>query len=222
MEMNNVKKKLPLIFLILGGLLILGGVLVLVFGAGSSIGFLKVMFIITGIVMILLGATCIYFASTVSGKVDPNFFLYETATKTNMPLDELTFDHVNRKMTYFMSRIATNAREVWEKDVVGSDNEIFGEDNQFRPLAAYKALFDLIDRGNDTVWQLYLNASDDIIDSIADALVLGEDTELAKAIKHLHGTADGDFEKTRKFLSDNKLYIQKKMLKFVKANIEKF
>ncbi len=222
MDNNNMKKKLPLIFFILGGILILGGMLMLIFGASGSQGFLRVMFIITSVIMIMLGGVCIYFVSTISGKVDPNFFLYETATKTNMPLEDLSFDHVNRKMTYFMSHLANNAREIWEKDVVGSENEIFGEDNQFRPLAAYKVLFDLIDRGNDTVWQLYLSASEDIIVSISDALTVGGDAELAKAIRHLHKNSEGDAEKTRKFLSDNKLYIQKKMLKYVKQNIEKF
>ncbi len=219
---NSVKKKLPLIFLILGGVLILGGILTMIFGGGSATGLLKVMFIITGVIMILLGGVCIYFVSTISGKVDPNFFLYEMSSKTNMPIDELTFDHVNRKMTYFMSRLVGNAREVWERDVVGSENEIFGEDNQFRPLAAYKALFDLIDRGSETVWQLYLSSDEQIIDSICAALNAGGDPELAKAVKHLHKNAEGSDEKMRKFLSDNKLYIQKKMLNYVKANIEKF
>ena len=222
MDINNLKKKLPLIFLILGGLLILGGVLMLIFGAGDSFGFLKVMFIITSIVMILLGCTCIYFVSTLTVKADPNFFLYETSTKTNMPIEELTFEHVNRKMTYFMSHVAKNAREVWEVDVVGSENEIFGDENQFRPLAAYKVIFDLEDRGNETMWALYLGASDEIIVSIVDALALGGDVELGKAIRQLHKNAEGDAEKTQKFLSDNKVYIQKKMLKYVKANIEKF
>ena len=222
MDINNLKKKLPLIFLVLGGLLILGGVLMIIFGAGASIGFLKVMFVITSVIMILLGGVCVYFVTTIAGKVTPNFFLYETSKKDNMPIEELTFDHVNRKMTYFMSHVAKNAREVWEKDIVGSENEIFGEDNQFRPLAAYKALFDLVDRGNDTVWNLYLNASDEIIVSIVDALVACDDAELGKAIRHLHKTAEGDAEKTKKFLTDNKLYIQKKMLKYVKQNIEKF
>lgn len=222
MDMNNLKKKLPLIFLILGGLLILGGVLMLIFGAADTYGFLKVMFIITSVVMILLGGTCIYFVSTIATKAAPNFFLYETGTKTNMPIDELTFDHVNRKMTYFMSHVAKNAREVWERDVVGSENEIFGDDNQFRPLAAYKVLFDLADRGNDTTWQLYLNANDDIIVSIVDALAAGGDAELGRAIRHLHKNEEGNAEKTKKFLSDNKVYIQKKMVKYVKTNIEKF
>ena len=194
----------------------------LIFGAGDSFGFLKVMFIITSIVMILLGCTCIYFVSTLTVKADPNFFLYETSTKTNMPIEELTFEHVNRKMTYFMSHVAKNAREVWEVDVVGSENEIFGDENQFRPLAAYKVLFDLEDRGNETMWALYLGASDEIIVSIVDALALGGDVELGKAIRQLHKNAEGDAEKTQKFLSDNKVYIQKKMLKYVKANIEKF
>ena len=219
---KKIKDNLPLIFLILGGLLIIGAVLVAIFGAGSAIGALKVCYIALTALMAVLGCVCIYFASVISGGEDPNFFLYDTSAKSNMPIAELTFDHVNKKMTYFMSHISSTAKEVWEKDIIGGENELFGEENEFRPLAAYKALYDLATRGNDAVWQLYIAADDDIIVSLVDALALAGDLELGKAIRYLHKNAAGNAEKTQKFLSDNVEYIQKKMLKYVKENINKF
>lgn len=220
--MKKIKDNLPLIFIILGGLLIIGAVLVAIFGAGSAIGALKICYIALTALMAILGCVCIYFASVISGGEDPNFFLYDTSAKSNMPIEQLTFDHINKKMTYFMSHISSTAKEIWEKDLIGSENELFGEENEFRPLAAYKALYDLSTRGNDAIWQIYICADDDIIVSVVDALALAGDIELGKAIRYLHKNAEGNAEKTQKFLSDNIVYIQKKMLKYVKDNISKF
>ena len=224
--MNQLTKKLkdnlPLIFIILGGLLIIGAVLVAIFGAGSTVGTVKVFYVILTALMALLGCVCIYFATVISGGEDPNFFLYETSTKTNMPVESLTFDHVNKKMTYFMSHLTKTAKDIWENDVIGSENELFGEEDEFRPLAAYKALYDLGTRGNEALWALYISASDDIIVSLVDALAAAGDVELGKAIRYLHKNAEGNAEKTKHFLSDNNIYIQKKMLKYIRDNINKF
>ena len=219
---KKLKDNLPLIFIILGGLLIIGAVLVAIFGAGSSIGTVKVFYIVLTALMGVLGCVCIYFTTVISGGEDPNFFLYETSTKANMPIESLTFEHVNKKMTYFMSHLTSTAKEIWEKDIIGSENEMFGEENEFRPLAAYKALYDLSTRGNDAIWQLYLSADDEIIVSLVDALALAGDVELGKAIRYLHKNAEGNAEKTKRFLSDNSEYIQKKMLKYIRDNISKF
>ena len=61
---TKLKNNLPLIFLVLGGLLIIGGILVMIFGAGNSEGLIKVLFILISVVMILLGCVCIYFITT--------------------------------------------------------------------------------------------------------------------------------------------------------------
>lgn len=219
---KKIKENLPLVFMILGGILIVGAVLTAIFGAGSSIGAVKAFYIILTVLMALLGCVCIYFTTIITGGEDPNFFLYETSTKCNMPIESLTFEHVNKKMTYFMSHLTKSARDVWENDVIGSKNEIFGEYDEFRPLAAYKVFYDLGTRGNDTFWALYLAADESIILSMADAIAASGDVEFSKAVKHLHKNAAGSAEKTKHFLSDNSIYIQKKMIKYVKENIEKF
>ena len=95
-------------------------------------------------------------------------------------------------------------------------------DDSFVPLVAYKILYDLSERSNESIWNLYLMADESIIDTIVGALELNEDAELAKAFKFLHSNAGGDYERTEKFLSDNRKYIQTKMVKYVKSNIDRF
>ena len=218
---NFLKQNLQLILLALCGVLVLAGILVIVFGGGGTDGWLKVMFVIFGIVVILLGCALAFYTAVISFSEKANFFLYNSKTKSNIPVEELDFERVNRKMTFLMANLVPTATKVWTENVFESRTEVF-EDDSFVPLVAYKILYDLCDRANESIWNLYLLASPAIINSIVNGLELNNDGELGKAIKFLHENADGSYERTEKFLSDNKKYIQNKMIKYVKANINKF
>ena len=224
--MDNIKKfvkeNLQLILIVLCGLLVVSGILVMVFGAGNSEGGLKVLFVLFGIVLIALGCALLFFAMLVATDENANFFLYDPRTKTNMPIEELTFETVNKKMTYVMTRLVANASKVWTENLFTGNDEFFSDGEVFRPLVAYKVIYDLADRANETIWNLYLMANSSIIDSIAEALEMSGDGELGKAFKFLHENAAGDYERTQKFLNDNKKYIQNKMIKYIKVNASKF
>ena len=58
--------------------------------------------------------------------------------------------------------------------------------------------------------------------SVEDALASSGDTELGKVFRQLHKNAAGDYTKTSAFLNNNKTYLQKKMMKYIKTNIDKF
>lgn len=219
---NFVKQNLQLILLVLCGVLVLTGILVIVFGGGESEGFLKVMFIIFGTVLIALGCTLAFYAVAISTDETANFFLYDSQIKANMPVDKLTFETVNKKMTYVMTKLVPTAAKVWSKNVFVGHDDFFGGEDTFKPLVAYKILYDLSDRANESIWNLYVMADRSIIDSIAEALEYNSDSELGKAFKFLHENAGGSYERTEKFLADNKKYIQNKMVKYVKANINRF
>lgn len=219
---NFIKQNLRFILLILCGVLVLTGILVFIFGAGPNTGFLKVAFIAFGIVLILLGCSLVFMAAIVGESENANFFLYDSKRNVNIPVDELDFARVNKKMTYVMTKLANNASEVWTGNVFAEDNEVYGGETTFIPLVAYKILYDLSDRANESIWNLYLEADASIIESIVAALELNGDNDLGKAFKFLHENAAGSYERTEKFLADNKKYIQNKMVKYVKANIEKF
>ena len=51
-----VKQNLQIILFVLCGLFVVGGILTFVFGGAESQGFLKVMFIIFGVLLVLLAA----------------------------------------------------------------------------------------------------------------------------------------------------------------------
>ncbi len=218
-----VKQNLQIILFVLCGILVVTGILTFVFGAAESDGALKVLFIILGVTVILLGAALALLAFAVSSSEKANFFLYDQKLKSNISVDEVDFELINRKMTFVMSKLSSSASKVWTENVFESDSEVFADgDDRFVPLVAYKIIYDLSQRANEGVWNLYLMADSSIIDAIAAALELNGDEELANAFRFLHENAAGSFERTEKFLADNKKYIQAKMVKYVKANIDRF
>ena len=218
-----VRQNLKLILFVLCGLLIVTGILVIVLGGGQSDGFLKVMFVIFGIVLELLGCSVAFLAIVTSGAEPANFFLYDNKTRANISLEELDFARVDKKMTFVMANLTDNVSEVWTKRIIfAQSSDILRENEALVPLVAYKMLYDLAHRANEDVWGLYLAADGLVIEDVAAALEMNGDAELASAFKFLFENASGSYERTAKFLTDNKKYIQSKMLKYVKANVEKF
>jgi hypothetical protein len=219
---NFFKQNLRLVLVVLCGFLTVWGVLTLVLGGGDSEGWLKAVFIIFGIVLILLGCTVLLMAAALGQSEKANFFLYDSKKKANVPLEELDFARVDRKMMKVMTRISSNASEVWTGNVFDRYDEEFADNDAYRPLVAYKILYDLGEHSNESVWNLYLLADPAIIDAIVASLEENGDTDLGDAFKFLYKNANGSYERTAKFLEDNKKYICNKMVKYVKANISRF
>lgn len=218
-----LKQNIQVVLFVLCGLLTVLGILTFVLFAGQSEGLLKALLIILGVVVILVAIALALLAFVTVSSEKANFFLYDSKIKGNQPIDQLNFDLINKKMTLVMSQLSSTASKVWTQNVFEQENEIFADgDDSFVPLVAYKILFDLSERANEGVWNLYLMADSSIIDAIAAALELNGDAELANAFRYLHENAAGSFERTEKFLADNKKYIQAKMVKYVKSNIDRF
>ena len=218
---NFIKDNLKLILIALCGILVISGILVIVFGGGGSDGWMKALFIVFGVVLIILGCVLIFYSTTVLNNDSANYFLYDSKKKSNISVDELDFEIVNKKMTVIMANLVPNAAKVWTDNVFETGNEIF-ENDACVPLVAYKILYDLVDRADEKIWKLYLSADKKIISSISSALEKNSDSELGKAFVFLYENADGSYERTEKFLFDNKKYIRNKMVKYVKANIDRF
>ena len=220
---NFVKQNLLIILFALCGVLVVSGILVIVFGGGGAEGWLRGLFTAFGIVLILIGCALVFYATLIAKDEQANFFLYDNKRKTNIPVEELDFERVNRQMTVVMANLVDSDAVIWTKDVFTEKHEeIYDEDGSLVPLVAYKILYDLADRASESVWNLYLASHVSIVDSIVSALEQNGDSELGKAFKFLHENANGSYERTEKFLLDNRKYIQNKMVKYVKANIEKF
>lgn len=217
-------KNMAVVLLIVAGVLILGGIALLLFLVPGAAAFFKVCFIIISILCILMGLGLL-FMLYLSRDNDPNFFLYDTKTQRNLPAEELTFDRVNSRMTYFLTTLSTSQEKLWADNVLADDgSDRFGVNDVYRPLTAYKMLYDLTEIDRPEGWRLFLTATPATLDTLLDALEENGEDAMAKALHHAYNSASGsdDIEWVRDFLTGNAKYLRRRMLGYVQKHIEWF
>ena len=219
----NVKKLIPCMFAV-AVIAAVGGILLLVLAVPAATSSLtKVLVAIEGILAILMGAVVVYLI-LMSRDNDANFFLYDRKTCKNIRPEELNFDRVNSRMGYYMSLISNSQEQMWLKNILGKENDRFGPEDVYKPLAAYKMLYDLVELDRQVAWELFNEASPEVIGSLTAALKMNGEDEMCRTIKYLHETAEnvGDVERVRDFLCGNAQYIRRRMLKYINENLEWF
>jgi len=152
---------------------------------------------------------------------EPNFFLQDRERRRNMPVEKLTFTHVNERLNFLLTTVSESAQELWEGDVL--ENELkLGYRRVYRPLIAYKMLYDLADKNVDTYWSYLENASPLTVASIASALEQAGETEFCKVLRFITENHSDDHAKLRTFISGNIKFLRTRMMAYVKKNIELF
>ena len=216
-------KHLSIVLLIVAGVLILGGIVLLAFVVPNVSIFYKVCLIFISLFCLLMGVG-VLFLLYLARDTDPNFFLYDTKSGTNISADELTFDRVNSRMSYFMTTLTTSQEKLWAENALNASPERFGINEIYRPLAAYKMLYDLTEIDRPEGWALFLCATPSAIDALLDALEENGEEAMSKALYHAYNSASGrdDIEWLRDFLLGNAKYIRRRMLGYVQKNIEWF
>lgn len=218
--MESLKKYLPTILLVAGVVCLLVAVVITVCAfAGSSAGLIKVMLVIAAVLFLALGGLVMYLAMLTT-TVTKHFFLYDKTSGKNIRISELTFDMVNKRMSYFMSRMASSERQVWSANIVGSEDVRFGKNDVYRPLMAYKMIYDLTEHNSPEYWSLFARADVAIVSSICDALSDNDDAQLGATLVFLREHHAANIEKISRFFMDNRAYMQKQMLKYVQAHVD--
>ena len=222
--MNTIMKNMSRVLLIVSSVLILGGICMLaLLVPGASSLFYKVCLVIISILCVLIGLGIMLYLF-IGRDNDPNFFLYDPKTGRNIDPEELSFDRINSRMSYFMTTLTTSVERLWTENALNAPVEKFGIREIYRPLAAYKMLYDLTEFDSPDGWRLFLNASSATITTLADALRLnGEETMVNTLIKAYNTASDGDdFEWLRDFLMGNRTYISRRMTGYVRKNLDWF
>ncbi|MBP3666649.1 MAG: hypothetical protein J6K29_06315 [Clostridia bacterium] len=222
MKINS--KNMAVVLLVVAGVLILGGISLLLFVVPGAASFFKVCLVIISVLCILMGLGLLY-TLYLGRDNDPNFFLYDTKSRRNLPAEELTFDRVNSRMSYFLTTLSTSQEKLWADNTL-ADNGTgrFGVNDVYRPLTAYKMLYDLVELDRPEGWALFLCATPAVMDSLLDALEENGEEAMSKALYHAYTSASGrdDTEWLRDFLSGNAKYLRRRMLGYVQKNIEWF
>lgn len=215
------KKKMKLYSLIFASLAAVLFVVMLVAGILYSASAITkiVLFVIAAFVLLLaveLGFMFILFGED----KQKNYFLYDPATGRCVSPNKLTFAMVNVKMNKYLSAYATSEGKLWTDGVLADPS--LAMNDVYKPLVAYKLLFDLADRDFETGWKCFAMASAKTVEFIAKGLDMNGDTAFASKLRNIKSADPVNLQLVRELLVRNKKYLQSKMLRYTLENIEKF
>lgn len=181
--------------------------------------FTKVMMIVVAVLSLALAAELAYLL-WISGDRKPNYFLYDSRIKKNMPVEKLTFQVVNGRMNRFFSNYAPSEGKIWTDGILESPDLDMGD--QFKPMVAYKLLYDLAVMDVEKGWRCFEVASVGTVEFVCRSLEMNGDNEVAGNLRMMKNAQPFQIRYVRDYLVSNKGYLQARMFKYVRANIDKF
>ena len=193
---------------------------ILIFGIvydGST--FARSMLFAASFVLLLFGVELGYYF-LISRNVRPNYFLFNSSFNINIAPEKLTFDIVDKKTNGFLSGFAKSEAKIWTDGVLEQNRSQIAR--EFRPIIAYKLLFDIAESDSEAAWKCFVLASQKTVDCIAEGVAQNGDAQMAAAIRQLKAANPINMKQTREFLISNKPYIKKKLFSYVRDNIDKF
>jgi hypothetical protein len=218
---EKIKRLMPLAMLLIAFLSLIAAIIVLVSAASADASYKKVLLRISAVLFFILMALALYYFY-LTRESDPNFFLFDQSTRKNIPVDQLTFSVVNERMDFYLSLISDSDEELWQGGVLAKNDGSFGREDIYRPLVAYKMLYDLTERDDDVQWRLLEFAEVTTIRLLTRALKQGGDADMAQAIVELYKGEGEEGENLRDFLKGNQKYLRGRMLRYVKQHLEYF
>lgn len=216
-----LKKKLPIIMAIVAVLCLIGALLILAFPVRlADATYKKVMGGIIACLMIVLAAL-IFFYLWLCRDTEPNFFLFDRQKKKNVDVDDLTFKMANERLTFLLTTVSESVEELWTQDVL--ENELkLGYRKVYRPLIAYKMLYDLADKNVEDYWDLLIKSTPETVNSISKALAQAGETDMIKAFRFIMQNYREEPSKIRNFVIGNQKYIRGRIMAYIKRHIELF
>lgn len=216
------KQLLPVAMLAVAVLSLIAAIVVLVGAAHADATYKKVLLRVAAVLFFALVGLSLYYVY-LARENDPNFFLYDKELRKNISLDQLTFDMVNERMDFYLSLISDSDEELWQGAVLAKSDGAFGREEVYRPLVAYKMLYDLTEHNDDICWNRLEFAEVTTIRLLTRALKQAGDNDMAQAIVELYkGENIEEGENLRDFLSGNRKYLRARMVRYVKQKLDCF
>ena len=215
------KRNFNLILLIAAAVFAVVAIVLLVVGITYDADhiFTKVMVFVVAGLSLALAAELVYLRF-ISEDRQPNFFLYDSKSKKNMPIEALTFAVVNNRMNRFFANYASSEGKIWTEGIL--DNPQLDMPDEFKPLVAYKLLFNIAHTNVDGGWKCFEVSSIQTVEFICKGLEQNADNEFAKNLRMMKSAQPFQISYVKEYLVNNKAYLQSKMLRYVRENIAKF
>ena len=219
----KLKRYLPLVLLILGGLFAVGAALVLFLAVPKADqDYKKILEIVCAVFMLMLtGLSVLYWF--LARDTYTNYFLFDRKKKKNIPVEKLKFTMVSDRMTFLLGQIADSPEALWKSDVLLHESETYGYRSVYKPLVAYKMLFDLGEQGVETsYWTYFREAPACNLNALYEALERVGEKKMVEALRLIIERDPKDNMKVKEFLRRNMGYIRSKMVSYVVKHIELF
>lgn len=195
--------------------------LLAVFGFASTVkceDTLKLILIIICSSLLIILAFLYITVIALSKENEPNFFLYDVKSGRNISPEELTFEMIDCRLNDYIAGELGGMNTLLHDRVLIDDTK-FGAGCILRPLVAYKLLYDMASGSADLA--SLVTSAEPAYRVLCNALGnAGENDMPAVLQKYRAGAVDADG--FARYLSNNKKYLQSRMISFVRRNMERF
>ncbi len=221
--MINLKKVKRFDLLVWIAILVLAGVSV---GVGC-IGFFNAKSTVTAVFLLVLSALILIldillvYLLYIMKEDRKNYFLYDSRQGKNIPISQLSFNDINSKLELYISRICPTSISIWTGEYF-NESFISGDRKNYSIPIAYKMLYDLVAPSNEDNIIVFWKSPEITINFVCNAIAKNGDSDMASKLVYLRKKCVGDIEKLKVFLSGNSRYIQGRMIKYIRENINKF
>lgn len=205
-------------------------VITAVFGFTSEKAFTKVMLIIVAVLFLGLAAMVAYLAYLDTFKVAStaprmrrrlNYFLNANNNKRGISPEELTFEIIDGQMNKYIIETFGSPIALWQNQIFAEEG-IFGNEDSFKILVAYKMVYDLQAHHSKKIWKMFFEMSDIEFSDLCELLVRNGDEEFAQTLSDYKLTGMDSVGEASAFLDENASYIQRRMVNYVVRKIDLF
>lgn len=216
------QNRLKMVLGIVSGFFAVAGVVLLVIALAADITYtaVKVCMVLAAVICLVLAGEIAYLFILAGGNTTPNYFLYDSQAKRNISVQKLSFQTVNGRMNRYLAGYAPSEGKIWSERVL--DNPYLEMGDEFKPLVAYKLLFDLAEHDVDNGWRCFELASSETVEFLCNGLEMNNDMEMAKNLRQLKAAQPVNIKVVRDYLVSNRQYLQQKMMRYVQENIQRF
>ena len=219
----NWKRQLPIILMVVGVVFLVAAIVIFAVAVPKAdYAYKKVLSIVCGVLMLILAGLCgLYWY--LSRDTYPNFFLFDREKKRNIAPERLKFATVSERMTFLISQLAESIEKLWQSDILLREEDTFGFRSVYKPLVAYKMLFDLGEHDvTDHYWAAFRGAPQENVEALCKALERAGEEKMAETFRLILRKYPDDNGKLKDFLRKNLGYIRSKMVVYVQKYVELF
>ncbi len=214
------QKRLKLVLAIVGAVALVAAILLFVLSLTVIQNTAtRIIMIITAVLFLALSVE-VFYLFMLSGDSRANYFLYDSRQGRNISVQKLAFQTINVRMNRFLSGYAASEGRLWTDKIL--ENPYLEMDDAFKPLVAYKLLFDLAEHDSEGGWRCFELASYETIEFLCVALEMGNDDEMAQNLRQMKAATPINLKYVRDYLVRNRQYLKEKMRRYVCDNIQKF